>query len=248
MENVIEASSRLDFSKRVPMFDTSVDKRNIFNYAVTVLNIIVEKMETSVVSMKAINTMLSTIPETIMIVTDNKGIIRFVNDLGEKTLGLNKNEYLGKSVYLLINDHDKISKEFSIAGELVNRRVNLIVPVKEKNIIPVFLTIPKPYKDKTEIEEIVYSITLNDTKQKSQIKAFNLSQEMHDKVAPLNSILAAASVLKKTNNKGTEKLLVDAIVISAQKLKTQTTDALNALNSNYDNFSKQSFVSINEVI
>src|ERR1700744_3968649 len=85
MESVIEATSRLDFTKRVPMFDTSVDKRNIFNYAVTVLNI-----------------MLSTIPETIMIVTDIKGVIRFVNDLGEKTLGINKNEYLGKSVYLLI--------------------------------------------------------------------------------------------------------------------------------------------------
>lgn len=247
MENVIEAASRLDFSKRVPMFDTSVDKRNIFNYAVMVLNIIVEKMETSVVSMKAINTMLSTIPETIMIVTDNTGVIRFVNDLGEKTLGLNKNEYLGKSVYLLIDDHDKISKEFSIAGELVNRRVNLIVPIKEKKIISVFLTIPKPYKEKTEIEEIVYSITLNNHKQKSQVKEFDLSQEMHDKVAPLNTILGAASVLKKFINKDSERL-VDAIIITAQKVKTDTTDALNAINSRFDNFSEKSFISISELI
>jgi signal transduction histidine kinase len=247
MESVIEAASRLDFSKRVPMFDASVDKRNIFNYAVMVLNIIVEKMETSVVSMKAINTMLSTIPETIMIVTDNKGIIRFVNDLGEKTLGLNKNEYLGKSVYLLIDDHNKISKEFSIAGELLNRRVNLIVPNKEKNIISVFLTIPTPYKDKTEIEEIVYSITLNNQQQKSHVKEFDLSQEMHDKVAPLNSILAAASLLKKAVNKE-NKIYVDAIIITAQKVKTDTTDALNAINSKYDNFSEKSFISIAEQI
>lgn len=247
MESVIEAASRLDFSKRVPMFDTSVDKRNIFNYAVMVLNIIVEKMETSVVSMKAINTMLSTIPETIMIVTDNKGIIRFVNDLGEKTLGLNKNEYLGKSVYLLIDDHDKISKEYSIAGELVNRRVSLIVPIKEKKILPVFLTIPKPYKEKTEIEEIVYSITLNNHKQKSQIKEFDLSQEMHDKVAPLNTILGAASVLKNIINKDNERL-VDAIIISARKVKTDATDALNAINSGNDNSYEKSFVNISEII
>lgn len=247
MENVIEAASRLDFSKRVPIFDTSVDKRNIFNYAVMVLNIIVEKMETSVVSMKAINTMLSTIPETIMIVTDNKGLIRFVNDLGEKTLGLNKNEYLGKSVYLLIDDHDKISKEFSIAGELVNRRVNLIVPIKEKKIISVFLTIPRPFKEKTEIEEIVYSITLNNQKQKPQVKEFDLSQEMHDKVAPLNTILGAASLLKSIINKDNERL-VDAIIISAQKVRTDTTDALNAINSGQDNFSEKSFISIRELI
>jgi len=247
MESVIEAASRLDFSKRVPLFDTSVDKRNIFNYAVMVLNIIVEKMETSVVSMKAINTMLSTIPETIMIVTDNKGIIRFVNDLGEKTLGLNKNEYIGKSVYLLIDDHDKISKEFSIAGELINRRVNLIVPVKEKKIISVFLTIPKPYKEKTEIDEVVYSITLNNHKQKSQVKEFDLSQEMHDKVAPLNTILGAASLLKKAINKENEKL-VDAIIITTQKVKADTTDALNSINSKYDNFSEKSFISISELI
>ena len=247
MENVIAATSRLDFSKRVPMFDTSVDKRNIFNYAVMCLNIIVEKMETSVVSMKAINTMLSTIPETIMIVTNDKGIIRFVNDLGEKTLGLNKNEYLGKSVYLLIDDHDKISKEFSIAGELVNRRVNLIVPIKEKKIISVFLTIPKPYKEKTEIEEIVYSITLNNQKQKPQVKEFDLSQEMHDKVAPLNTILGAASLLKNIINKDNERL-VDAIIISAQKVRTDTTDALNAINSGQDNFSEKSFISIRELI
>jgi signal transduction histidine kinase len=247
MESVIEAASRLDFTKRVPMFDTSVDKRNIFNYAVMVLNIIVEKMETSVVSMKAINTMLTTIPETIMIVTDNTGVIRFVNDLGEKTLGINKNEYLGKSVYLLIADHEKISKEFSLAGELVNRSVNLIVPVNEKKVIPVFLTIPKPYKDKTEIEEIVYSITLNDTKQKAQIKEFDLSQEMHDKVAPLNSILGAASLLKQSVKKD-NKIYVDAIIISAQQLKTRTTDALNAINSKYDNFSEKSFITISEQI
>ena len=247
MESVIEAASRLDFTKRVPMFDTSVDKRNIFNYAVMVLNIIVEKMETSVVSMKAINTMLSTIPETIMIVTDNTGVIRFVNDLGEKTLGINKNEYLGKSVYLLIADHEKISKEFSNAGELINRAVNLIVPVKEKKIIPVILTIPKPYKDKTEIEEIVYSITLNNQQQKSQVKEFDLSKEMHDKVAPLNSILGAASLLKHTVKKD-NKIYVDAIIISAQKLKTDTTDALNAINSKFDNFSEKSFISISEQI
>lgn len=247
MENVIEAASQLDFSKRVPIYEATKDKRNIFNYAVMCLNIIVEKMETSVVSMKAINTMLSTMAGTIMIVTNKSGVVRFVNDLGEKTLGLNKNEYLGKSIYLLLADHEQISKEYSTAGELINRQVNLIVPIKEKKIIPVYLTIPKPYIEHTEVEEIVYSITLDNKSHNAQGKEFNLSQELHDKVAPLNTILGAASVLKKISDKNGQQL-VDAIIISAQKIKTDTTDALNAINSGGDNFSEIASVNISETI
>ena len=196
MENVIEAASQLDFSKRVPLSEISKDKRNLFNYAVMCLNILVEKMETSVVSMKAVNSMLSSIPGTMMIATNKDGVIRFVNDLGEKTLGLKKNEYLGKSIYLLIDDHEQISKEYATAGELKNRQVSLIVPGKEKKVVRVYLTIPKPYKDHTEIEEIVYSITIDNKLQDIQEKEFNFTQELHDKVAPLNTIIGAANVLK----------------------------------------------------
>ena len=247
MENVIEATSRLDFSKRVPLFNTSPNKNNIFNYAVMCLNIIVEKMETSVVSMKAVNTMLSTLSGTIMIVTDKTGVVRFVNDLGEKTLGLNKNEYLGKSVYLLLDEHEQISNEFSRGGELISRPVNLIVPMKKKKIIPVFLTIPKPYIEHTEIEEIVYSITLDTRLHNTKAKEFNLSQEMHDKVAPLNTILGAADLLKKMV-KGRGEQLVDVIITSAEKIKTDTTNALNAINLGTDNFSGKSFISIEHTI
>lgn len=248
MEDVIEAASQLDFSKRVPLSEISKDKRNLFNYAVMCLNILVEKMETSVVSMKAVNTMLSSMPGTVMIVTDNKGVIRFVNDLGEKMLGLKKNEYLGKSVYLLINDHKQISKEYSDAGELINRRVNLITPGKEKKIIPVFLTIPKPYKDHTEIEEIVYSISIDNKLQDGDEKEFNLTQELHDKVAPLNTIIGAATVLSQRIIDKDGKKLVQAIISSAQKVKTNTTDALTAVSVGSSNFSEVLLVDISGMV
>lgn len=230
MENVIGAASQLDFSKRVPISEISKDKSNFFNYAVMCLNILVEKMETSVVSMKAVNTMLSSIPGTMMIVTDKNGVIRFVNDLGEKKLGLKKNEYLGKSIYLLFDDHEQISKEYATAGQVTNRRVNLIIPGKEKNVIPVSLTIPKPYSEHTEIEEIVYSITIDNKLHNTQEKEFNLTQELHDKVAPLNTIIGAAYVLNQLIVDKDGKKLVDAIISSAQKVKTNTTDALTVVN------------------
>lgn len=248
MENVIEAASQLDFSKRVPLSEISKDKRNLFNYAVMCLNILVEKMETSVVSMKAVNTMLSSMPGTMMIVTDKNGVIRFVNDLGEKILGLKKNEFLGKSVYLLIDDHKQISKEYSDAGELKNRKVNLITPGKNKKAVPVFLTIPKPYKDHTEIEEIVYSITIDNKLQDTQEKEFNFTQELHDKVAPLNTIIGAATVLSQRIIDKDGKKLVQAIITSAQKVKTNATDALNSINAGSSNFSEISLVDVSGLV
>lgn len=248
MESVIEAASQLDFSKRVPLSEISKDKRNIFNYAVMCLNILVEKMESSVVSMKAVNTMLSSIPGTVMIVTDNKGVIRFVNDLGEKLLGLKKNEYLGKSVYLLLDDHEQISKEYNADGELKNRRVNLIAAGKEKNIIPVFLNIPKPYKDHTEIEEIVYTITIDNNLQDTGEKEFNLTQEFHDKIAPLNTILGAANLLSKRIIDRDGKKLMEAIKTSAEKLKANATDSLNAISTSSNNFSEVLSVNISEIV
>lgn len=248
MENVIEAASQLDFSKRVPLSEISEDKRNIFNYAVMCLNILVEKMETSVVSMKAVNTMLSSIPGTIMIVTNKDGVVRFVNDLGEKTLGLKKNEYLGKSIYLLIEDHEQISKEYANAREITNRHVCLIIPGKEKKVLPVFLTIPKPYKERTEVEEIVYSITIDNKLHDTQEKEFNLTQELHDKVAPLNTIIGAASVLKGRIIDKDGKKLVEAIITSAEKVKANTTDSLNAINAGSSNFSGISLVNLSDMV
>lgn len=248
MENVIEAASQLDFSKRVPLSEISKDKRNLFNYAVMCLNILVEKMETSVVSMKAVNTMLSSMPGTIMLVTNKDGVIRFVNDLGEKTLGLKKNEYLGKSIYLLLEDHEQISKEFATAGELINRHVSLIIPGKEKKVLPVFLTIPKQYKERTEIEEIVYSISIDNKLQDTHEKEFNLTQELHDKVAPLNTIIGAASVLKGRIIDNDGKKLIDAILTSATKVKNHTTDSLNAINAGASNFTEVSLINISEMV
>ena len=227
IEGAIESAIRLDFSKRVPVVENLKEKSNVFNYAVLCLNVLMEKMETSVVSMKAVNTMLSTMEGTMMIVTNREGVIRFVNDLGEKTLGLKKNEYLGKSVYLLLDDHEQIRKEYLKAEQLTNRKVNLIVPGVEKKVVSVFLTIPKPYKEHTEIEEIVYSIAINN----KQEKQFNIYRELHDKVAPLNTILAAADLLRKKVISKESKQCIDAIIKSAQIVKEDTSQTLMAMSS-----------------
>ena len=180
MEDVIESLSKLDFSKRVPISEVSLDKRNLFNYAVMCLNIIAEKMESSVVSMKAVNTLCSMLPETIAIVTNNTGVIRFINETGEKQLG-KRSLHIGKSISLLFPDFEKTMKSFG-TNEIKNRPVKLISNYAPKRTLQFLLTIPKPYTDSTEIEEIVYlfnsSISINSST--SEVSRVHLGHFLFD--------------------------------------------------------------------
>ena len=231
MESVIESASQLDFSKRAPISKISKDQRNLFNYAVTCLNILIEKMESSVVSMKSVNTMLSLMPEKIMIVTNTEGVIRFVSDMGEKLLGLKKNEFIGKSLYLLMDEHSQISEELKTKGEIKNKRINLITSNQEHKKLSAFLTIPKAYKDNTEIEEIIYCITLDKDLLKDHENKYTLLQELHDKIAPLNTIINTTDLLNKRVIDSYSKELINEIKNNAETLKENSIKALNPISN-----------------
>ena len=222
MESVIEAASQLDFSKRAPISEVSIDKRNLFNYAVMCLNILVEKMGNSVVSMKAVNTMLALQPGTMVIVTDSKGVIRFMNDTGEKLLGLKRNEFLSKSISLLLHGYQELYKEIGNTA-ITNRAVYLISPDKKGNRIPVYLTVPAPYTDHTEIEEVVYLLSLETGSHDLEERQFNLAHTFRNTITPLNTIIDASHLLNEKIADTNCKRLIHRIQSNARKLKSDIT-------------------------
>jgi hypothetical protein len=154
MEEVIESISRLDFSKRAPLSEISLDKRNILNYAVMCLNIIAEKMESSVVSAKVVNAFCSEMPATIVIVTDKNGTIRFINNLGEGLFG-KRSLHVGKSINTLFPDCDKVLRQHK-SKDISNHPVTLLSDHALSGVEHFYLKVPAIYDDLTEIEEIVY--------------------------------------------------------------------------------------------
>ena len=86
LETALTNVLRLDFSGKVALDHSLHDKRNIFNYMVFFFNTIIEKVATSMVSVKAINAFFSLYPETTLIITTTTGKVRFINEAGAKII------------------------------------------------------------------------------------------------------------------------------------------------------------------
>ena len=74
-EKSVSSILQLDFSLKAPFTDTTTgDKRNLINYISAALNMIIEKLETSIISRKSLNSILTSYPDSIIIVTDERGM------------------------------------------------------------------------------------------------------------------------------------------------------------------------------
>ena len=154
MIDTVSLVSQLDFSKRIPLSDLIKDKRNIFNYIVLMFNMIIEKMEASVVSMKTVNCMCSLMPETMFMITDINGRIRFINDYGELLLCSKRDEVIGKKINDLIYNFDRIQEKMR-TETIKESMIELIVSQNPQKTLSLSLSILNPIQDKTEIEEFI---------------------------------------------------------------------------------------------
>lgn len=192
MEDVVASTIQLDFSKRVELTAIMKDQNNWMNYGAVFLNMISEKMNTSVVSTKAVNAMLPT--GIISIVSDKDGNIRFINELGEKLLGIQNGDFIGKSIFPFFLDYKEIEKSLKKGSDVKNMPVNLVVPGNTK-LISAFLTIPKIKENISEVSEIVYTIE-TDVNKKKELE-FSITKEAHDKLAPLHSLSGLSNLFKR---------------------------------------------------
>ncbi|HET6226643.1 MAG TPA: PAS domain-containing protein, partial [Bacteroidia bacterium] len=155
-EVAIRSTLSLDFSNKATLCNEKLDQRNILNYITFALNMVIEKIETSMVSMKVINVMLAAPPQSAFIVTDKKGQIRFINNIGESLLGIQHNEYIHKPIHSLFKSTDELFNNcFNHSSKLEDVKVELIL---EENTIPVILSATHVNTEEDEVAETVFLI------------------------------------------------------------------------------------------
>ncbi|HRG51999.1 MAG TPA: PAS domain-containing protein [Bacteroidia bacterium] len=155
-EAAIRSTLSLDFSKKATLCSEKLDQRNILNYITFALNMVIEKIETSMVSMKVINVMLAAPPQSAFIVTDKTGSIRFINQIGESLFGIQHNEYLHKTIHSLFKIDDQLLQNcLEQSCNLTDVKIELLI---DENKIPVLLSSIEVNTEEDEITEIVFLI------------------------------------------------------------------------------------------
>ncbi len=193
-EKAIRSTLSLDFSSKASLCDEKLDERNILNYITFALNMVIEKIESSMVSMKVVNAMLTAPPQSAFIVTDEQGRIRFVSNVGESLFGIQHNEFLNQSIYPLFSANDEIIKNsIENESELTDVKVQLVL---NENSIPVLLTAVHSNTEEDEINEIVFIIKTREQVEKEIKSKQHIKQPNEDKIAPLNSISEMLHLLK----------------------------------------------------
>jgi signal transduction histidine kinase len=223
LEKTITSAMLLDFSKRVPSSKIITQEGNIFDYAALMINMLVEKLEESVVSVNAVNTILLNVPSTITIVTDKSGKIRFINNLGEVFLGVPRHEFIGQSICAIFLNYDSIEERLSANGQI--KEMNVLVAVGEKTA-PAVLSAIKATSYTKELEEIVYTINLQKIGSPNPIE---LRRETHDKIAPLNTILGITELIEDRLIDAESKQLCNLLKNSVLRLKSDAVYQLQLI-------------------
>lgn len=220
VEKAIRSTLSLDFSKKASLSDGKFDDRNILNYITFALNMVIEKIETSMVSIKVINTMLAAPPKSAFIVTDTKGSIRFINTIGESLLGIQHNEFLYKSIYTLFNsDSELIKKCIEQSADVQDTKVQLAL---KENDIPILLTTIHTNTEEDEIEEVVFIIKTREQMEKDLKTKQSMKKPQEDKIAPLNSISEMLHLLKSKSNDIDSQHLITFLEESIDIIKKDT--------------------------
>lgn len=99
INKVVDGLMRLDYSQEIPVFRVIGEERNIFNYFGFILDSLAQKFKESTVSVKAVNTYLSLDDSKTFLVTNARGMIRFVSGRLERFFQIPASELLDKSVF-----------------------------------------------------------------------------------------------------------------------------------------------------
>ena len=217
IETAIRSTLTLDFSKKAAICDAETDKRNIMNYATFALNMIIEKIETSMVSVKAVNRMLAAPPQSALIITDTKGNVRFINAVGESLFDQKHYDLIQKTIYPLFKDH-------SIIQHFVENRATKINNVKVELLlhdytVPVLLTASSINTEEDEIEELLFVIKTREQAEKEEQINASSKQKNDEKIAPLNSITEMLRLLRSRSEYIDSKHLISFLEESVDIIK-----------------------------
>ncbi len=217
IETTIRSTLSLDFSNKASLIDPEIDKRNILNYATFALNMLIEKIETSMVSMKAVNRMLAAPPHSALVITNTKGAIRFINTFGEALFALKRDDLIQKHIHSLFKDPAAI--QHFIENRTVDITTLNVEVVVEKQTIPVFLTASTITSEDEEIEECIFVIKTNEeVVNENDNTAYSLQNE-EEKEKSLHSISEMLQLLKSKSNYNAPKPLLSFLEESLNIIK-----------------------------
>lgn len=225
MQETIAATMQLDFTKRVPLTTLLKDDNNVFNYGAVFLNLIIEKMQKSVVSKNAINSMFSVLPGHILLVTNKTGDLRFINGLGEQLLGVQYNDVIDKPIRTLLPYYSKVDDRLKRGIEISDMEVDL--PIANNWTVPVLLTVKRSgegaVESKEEVEEFIYVMKLENAVKNNL--SVDVIKELHDNITSLNTTSETIALLKMHFIDLESKKLISKLEknISDSKKKIQKT-------------------------
>ena len=220
VEKAIRSTLSLDFSHKASLCDEKLDERNILNYITFALNMVIEKIESSMVSRKVLHVMLAAPPESAFIVTDVKGCIRFVNNLGLSLLGIKQDECLHYSIHSFFNTNNELIKDcLEQSTDLRDVKIQLAL---NEITIPVLLTATHVNSEEDEIEEIVFIIKTREQMEKDLKSQPSKQPSQEDKIAPLNSISEMLHLLKNKANDLDSQHLITFLEESVDIIKKDT--------------------------
>lgn len=225
-EEVLFAAVQLDFSKRVNFTQIGNSKENIFSYKAVMLNTLIETMENSVVSMQSLNEIVGDIPGLVCIITDKKGTIRFINSVGEELLSAGNEILFKKNIIEVLPDYKKIKAELTETGIVKDFPIKMTLRNDSSSKVAASITV-KPAKTTSTVEEYVHLIKIH--QKKNQNADVDLTQQLHDKIAPINTLIAGLDVIgHKLIDKDSKKILED-LKNTALRLKGNANEELKSI-------------------
>lgn len=189
----IHSLLRLDFDNNITFPSADTGASNLLDLVSGSLMLIKEKYEQAVVSNKAINKITSITPEQLVIITDLNGKIRFIDGNTEKFLQTSitdcihtniteqfpeLNEYKGVIGGIELSDFDIKLQD----ARGLNHDYKLVV----KNTL---------HEAEQEDEIVELAFLFSKSKADNAFKS-SIAREYHDRLAPINTIISAAEILK----------------------------------------------------
>lgn len=231
LEKALTCVNELDFSVRVNPPLVNGNRTNIFAYMASALNIMLEDFSYSVVSMQSMDACFSMMNDVIVIVSDLKGNIRYVNKFGEACLGFDREYLVGQPISSIIRDHRAIETDIIKYGEIRNKDISVIISPKRETILGKLSA--KITKESYRIEERVWIITVGHERNrasKSDLKAF-----FHDRRAPLNSLDGCVNLLKEKFKDPSSVEILTAMKHAISTIQRSNEEELRAITNKDEN-------------
>ncbi len=236
--------------KHSGQFDSEVSLSTVMIKGETFIQAIIRDVTEKRKSLEQMKKLTNAIQNTaeMMLITDTKGIIEYVNPAFEKITGYSSEEIVGKTPAILKSGQQ--SQEFykdlwdtvltgnSWHGILVNKKKNnqlyteemIVSPIRnEKNAIISFVAVKKDVTERIKGEEEVKRARFK-AEESDRIKSNFLSMMSHEVRTPLNVILGFLDIIKNAVNKESfpeKDHFFDMINRNSKRLMTLINDIID---------------------